>query len=63
MRIYPKSLLKEICHNSKTSNDIDMKPGTETNLDKKNKMLSKIFGDDDILASCGVIVIFLIYWN
>ena len=40
-----------------------MKPGTETNLDKKNKMLSKTFGDDDILASCGVIVIFLIYWN
>ena len=31
------TLIKENCHNSRTSDDIDMKLGPVTNLDKKNK--------------------------
>ena len=54
-------LVKENCHNSRTSDDIDMKPGPVTKLDKKNKATSKIFGDGIMSANCDVIVIFLIY--
>ena len=34
-------LIKENCHNSRTSDDIDMKLGTVTKLDKRNKTASK----------------------
>ena len=37
-----QSLIKENCHNSRTSNDIDMKLGPVTKLDKRNKITSKI---------------------
>ena len=36
-RISSQSLIKENCHNSRTSDDIDMKLGTVTKLDKRNK--------------------------
>ena len=53
-----KSLIKENCHNAKTSDDIDMKLGPVTKLYKRNNT-SKIF--DVNLASCDVITPFSIY--
>ena len=38
-----------------------MKLGPVTKLDKRNKTMSKKFGDDVTLANCDIIVIFLIY--
>ena len=58
--ISDQSLIKENCHNSRTSDDIDMKLGTVTKLDKKNIATSEKFVDDVLLASCDVIVILLI---
>ena len=40
-RIPGQSLIKENCHNSRTSDDIDMKVGPVTKLYKKNKTTSK----------------------
>ena len=40
-RISAQSLLKENCHNSRTSDDIDMKLGPLTKIDKRNKATSK----------------------
>ena len=40
-RISGQSLIKENCHNSRTSDDIDMKLGPETTFDKRNKSTSK----------------------
>ena len=40
-RISAQSLAKVNCHNSRTSDDIDMKLGTVTKLDKRNKTTSK----------------------
>ena len=63
LRISAQSLLKENCHNSRTSDDIDMKLGPVTKIDKRNKATSKKKkNDDDIIpANCDVIVIFQIY--
>ena len=36
-----QSLIKENCHNSRTSDDIDMKLGPVTKLDKRNKTTLK----------------------
>ena len=36
-RISGQSLTKESCHSSRTSDDIDMKLGPVTKIDKKNK--------------------------
>ena len=41
--------------NSRTSNDIDMKLGAVTKLDKRNKMMSKELDDYIMLANCDVI--------
>ena len=64
-RISAQSLLKENCHNSRTSDDIDMKLGPLTKIDKRNKATSKKNKkkkDDDIMpANCDAIVIFQIY--
>ena len=49
------------CHNSRTSDDIDMKFGPVTNLDKINKATSNKSDDGTILVSCDVFVIFPIY--
>ena len=52
--------MKENCHNSRTSNDIDMKLGPVAKLNKINKTTSKKCGDDAMLTKCDVIVIFVI---
>ena len=36
-----QSVMKENCHNSRNSDDIDMKLGPVTKLDKRNKIKSK----------------------
>ena len=56
-----QSLIKENCYNSRTSDDIDIKLGPVTKIDKKNKAISKTFDDDVISVNCDVIVIFRIY--
>ena len=45
------------CHNSRTSNDIDMKLGPVTKLDKRNTTASKILDEDVVLANYDVIII------
>ena len=40
-RISGQSIIKRNCHNSRTNDDIDMKLGTITKLDKKNKTVVK----------------------
>ena len=57
-RISGKSLMKENFHNSRTSNDIDMKLGPVPKLDKRRQ---KKFDDDIMSANYDVIVIFPIY--
>ena len=56
-----RSLIKETCHNSRTSDDINMKLRTETKLDKKKKTTSKNIDDDVMSVNCDVTVIFTIY--
>ena len=56
-----QSLMKLSFHNSRTSDDIEMKLRPVTKLDKRNKTTSKKFDDDVLSGSCGVIVIFPIY--
>ena len=55
-RISGQSLIKENCHNSRTSDDIDMKFGPVTKLDKRNKITSKNFDNDVMSENCDVIV-------
>ena len=55
-----QSFIKVNCHNSRTSDDIDMELGPVTKLDKRNKTMSKRI-DDDVISSCDIIGIFLIY--
>ena len=59
-RISAQSLLKENCHNSRTSDDIDMKLGPLTKITRENKKHKKT--DDDVMsANCDMIIIFPIY--
>ena len=60
-RISGQSLIKENCHNFRTSDDIDMKIGPVTKLGKRDKTASKKFDDDVMSANCGIIAIFPIY--
>ena len=60
-RISGQSLRKENWHNSRNRDDIDMKLGPVTKLDKRNKTTSKKIDDDVMLENWEVIVIFLIY--
>ena len=62
-RISAQSLLKVNCHNSRTSDDIDMKLEPATKFDKRNKTKSNKFDDDVMSASYHGIVIFSIYGN
>ena len=48
-RISGQSLIKENSHNSRTSDDIDIKLGPVTKLDKKSKTTSKNF-DVDVMS-------------
>ena len=57
-RISSQSLIQGNCHNSRTSDDIDMKLGAVTKLDKKNKTVLKKINDDVISENCDVIIIF-----
>ena len=52
-----RSLVSKNCHNSRNSNDIDMKLGPVTKLSKKNTTTSDVF-----LANYDFIVIFSILW-
>ena len=61
LRISGQSLIIEICHNSRTSDDINMKLGPVTKLDKRNKTTSKKIDDDVMSENCDVIVIFRIF--
>ena len=56
-----KSLIKENCHNSKTSDDIDVKLGPETKIYKRNETTSKSLDDDVMSENYDVIVIFSVY--
>ena len=60
-RISGQSLIKVNCHNSRTSDDIDMKLGPVTKLDKRNKITSQKFYDAVMSANCDVIVVFQAY--
>ena len=51
------SLVKVNCHNSRTSDDIDMKLGLKTKLDNRNKITSKKNWRYLMLVNCDVIVI------
>ena len=53
-----QSHIKRNCHNSRTSDDIDMKLGPVPNLDKRNKKTSKKFDDEVMSENCNVIAIF-----
>ena len=54
-----QSFIKENCDNSRTSNDIDMKLGPVTKLNKRN-MTEKT--DDGVMSTvCNIIFILLIY--
>ena len=50
--------LQKNCHDSRTSNDIDMKLGPVTKLDKRNTATSKKLDDDVLSANYDAIVIF-----
>ena len=55
-----QSLVKENFHNSRTSDDADIKLGSVTKLDMRNETSKKI--DSDVMfVSCDIIVIFAIY--
>ena len=56
-----QSLIKENSRNSRTSDDIDMKLGPATKIDKNNKKTFKKFNDDIMSENCDVIVLFSIY--
>ena len=60
-RISGQSFIKENCHNSRTSDDIDMKPGPATKIDRRNKTASKNIDADVMSENYDVIVIFRIY--
>ena len=54
-------LIKRNCHNSWTSDDIDMKLGPVTKIDKRNKSTFQKFDDNVMSESWDVIVIFPVY--
>ena len=56
-----QSLMKGNCHNSRTSDGIDMKLGPVTKLNKGNKTKPKKFDHEVMSQNCDVIVIFSIY--
>ena len=53
-QISGQSLTKVICHNSRTSNDIDMKFGPLTKIEKRNKTVSKILENHVMQANCEI---------
>ena len=61
LQISGQSLIKENCHDSRASDDIDMKLGPVNEFGKRKKTTSKRFNHDVMSANCKVIVIFPIY--
>ena len=59
--ISSQSLFKETCHNSRISDDIDIKLGPVPELDKRNKTTSKKFDNVVMLENYETIAIFPIY--
>ena len=57
-QISGQSLIKQNCLNSRTSDDIGMKLGPVTKIDKRNKTILKKIDDDVMSGNCDVIVIF-----
>ena len=57
-RISGQPFIKRSYHNPWTSDDIGMKLGPETELDKRNKTMSKKFDDDVMSINYDVIDIF-----
>ena len=57
---YNYVIINENCHNSRTSDDNDMKLGPVSKLDRRNKTTSKKFDVDVISENYDVIVIFWI---
>ena len=60
-QISGQSLTKQNCLNSRTSDDIDIKLGPVTKLDKRNKTILKKTDDDAMKGNCDIILIFPIY--
>ena len=60
-RISGQSLTKGNSHNSRTSNDFDIKLRPGTKLDKINTATLKFFDDDVMFKNCDVNVAFSIY--
>ena len=56
-----QSLIKENSHNSRTSDDIDMKLGPVTKFYKRKKTTSKKLSMTPCWKNCEIFVIFLIY--
>ena len=59
-RISGQPLIKRNFHNSRTSDDNDMKLGPVTKIDKRNKTTSKNIDYDLVSANCDVIAVFVI---
>ena len=60
LQISAQSLIKENCHNSRTSDDVDMNFGPVTKLNKRNKTRSKKFDVHVKSEHCDAILIFRI---
>ena len=60
-QISGQSFIKRNCHNSRISDDIDIKVGPVTELYKRNKTTSKTFDNDAMSENCDVIANFPIY--
>ena len=60
-RISGQFLIKENCHNSRTSDDIEMKLGLVNKLDKASKATLKKIDVNVMSENCDVIVIFRIF--
>ena len=58
-----QSLIKENRYNPRISDDIDMKVGPVTKLDKRNKTTLKKFDDDVMSENCDIIDIFFNFWS
>ena len=59
--ISAQSLMNKNCHNSRTSDDVDIKLGPVTKFDKRNTATLQKIVDGVISKNCGNIFIFRIY--
>ena len=62
-QISGQSLIKENCHNSKTSDDIDMKVRPVTKFDKRNKTISKMWTLESYRKIMTSLIFFLFLGN